>query len=163
ASIDWLSEWTGKVTSWIVLVLTFMISCEVIMRYGFSAPSKFTFDLSWMMFAALSALGLGYVILNDENVRVNILYNGWTLRAKLVVDTIMTLVVFLPVAYILVRFSIDHTAYAWAVGEVGIRGYWMPPLFPIRLIVSIGLFLAALQGISWFVRNLLTVLSRGEQ
>jgi len=158
AGIEWFSERTGKTGAWIALALTLMMSYEVLMRYIFSAPSKWAFDLSWMMFAALIILGLPYVVLHDMNVRMDILYTRWSPRTKLIVDAILTVVVFFPIIYILLRSSIDHTVWSWTASERSRFGYWQPLLWPIRLIVSIGLSILVLQGILWFTRNLLSLL-----
>lgn len=161
-SIDWLNNWTGKITSWLVLILTLMMASEVMMRYLFNAPTKWSYDVSWMMLAAFTALGLGHVLLRDENIRVDIIYSNLTPRTRFAIDTILTLVLLFPVAIILAWSSIDHTVYAWKVDEIGSRGYWMPPMFPVRLVVTIGIVLMAVQSISYFHRNLLALLKKGK-
>ena len=66
--IDRLSAWSGKAVSWLIVVSTFLISYDVLMRYLSKAPFadfiheiwftyNFSFDMSYYLYAILIGCG----------------------------------------------------------------------------------------------------------
>ena len=60
--LDGISEWSGKTVSWLVLVLTLVIGYEIVMRYLFNAPTKWSFDISYMLGGSYFLLGEAYTL-----------------------------------------------------------------------------------------------------
>ena len=53
---DGLSEWVGRVISWLALVLILTLIYEVGSRYFFNAPTIWSHELSTMIFGAFAIL-----------------------------------------------------------------------------------------------------------
>src|SRR5690554_5913656 len=51
--IDHLSTWVGKLFAWAILILTFVVSYEVFMRYALGAPTTWAYDTSYMLYGTL--------------------------------------------------------------------------------------------------------------
>jgi TRAP-type mannitol/chloroaromatic compound transport system permease small subunit len=86
---------------------------------------------------------------------VDIIFNRWSLRTQAIFDSVMYLVIFFPVFYILVGHSIIYAYYSWEIWENSYVSYWQPPVYPIKTVMVIGLVLFALQGIAEFLRVLI--------
>ena len=59
---DRLSAWVGKAFAWVILVMTFGIGYEVVVRYLFRAPTSWAFDISYIMYGALFMMGCAYTL-----------------------------------------------------------------------------------------------------
>lgn len=67
--VDQLSTWVGKTIGWAILVLTFVTSYEVFMRYVFNAPTEWAFDASYILYGALFMLAGAYTLSRNSHVR----------------------------------------------------------------------------------------------
>ena len=75
-AIDRLTETTGKLNSWLVLLLVLLTCYDVMMRYMFHHGSVGLQELEWHIFALLFLIGCAYTLKHDGHVRVDILYRS---------------------------------------------------------------------------------------
>jgi len=152
--VDSISEWTGKVISWLCLALVLVGVYEVIMRYAFNAPTVWAYETSVMLGGTIYIMGFAYVHQHQGHVRVDVLYTHFSPRRKAVIDVICALLFLFPLLAILLDASALFTRHAWAINERLIVTYWKPPAAPFRTIVMIGLSLFTLQCVTQFIRDL---------
>ena len=67
--IDDLSTWVGKIFSWCILILTAVTSYDVVMRYGFSAPTGWAYDTEYILYGTLFMMAGAYTLSQDSHVR----------------------------------------------------------------------------------------------
>ena len=48
--IDKISSWVGQLFSWLIVILTFLITWEVFSRYALNSPNPWSFDLMIMAY-----------------------------------------------------------------------------------------------------------------
>lgn len=151
--IDSISEWSGRIVCWLILLLIFAITYDVGLRYLFSAPTAWSYDLSYMLGGSFMVLGGAYTLLHKGHVRVDIVYSRLSPRAQTILDTILTFFIFFPFMSVLLYYSIDFAVHSVVINEVSSISVWAPAMWPFRwaLVIAISLFL--LQGICWFIRN----------
>jgi len=154
---DWLSEWSGKAASWLIFPLMFTITYEVIMRYGFSAPTVWAFDTGYMVGGGMVSLGMGYVLRQKGHVRVDVLYERFSSRVKLIVDFLLTLILFFPMMAIFIYTSWQYFILSWARGERSGYGIWEPTLIPFRFVVLAAWVILAVAGVAWFIRTVFSL------
>ncbi len=152
--IEWLSEMSGRVVSWICIVLIFVVTYDVAARYLFNAPTVWSYDLGYMIGGTLMVLGGGYTLLHGGHVRVDVLYARLSTKVQLIVDGIFTVLFFFPLMGVLLYYAVVYFLQACATGEVSNMGIWQPVMWPFRLMFPIGIGLFLLQGIAWFSRTL---------
>lgn len=150
---DWLSEWSGKAVSWLIFPLMFTITYEVVMRYGFRAPTVWAFDMGYMIGGAMVSLGMGYVLFQKGHVRVDVMYDKFSSRVKLLVDFILTVLMFFPMMAIFIYTSWQYFILSWMRGERSGYGIWEPSLIPFRLIILAAWIILTIAGIAWFIRT----------
>ena len=51
--IDHISTWSGKASSWIILLLTGAVCVEVVKRYALNAPTSWIFSADYMMYGTM--------------------------------------------------------------------------------------------------------------
>jgi len=119
----------------------------------FDVPPLWTLEVAQFLMVAYFLMGGGYSMQMDSSahVRMDLLYERWSPRTRAIVDsvTIMFLIFYLVV---LLYGAIRSSLYALEYGEKGFSA-WAPPMAPIKIIMSIGIFLTLLQAIATFFRN----------
>jgi TRAP-type mannitol/chloroaromatic compound transport system permease small subunit len=159
-TIDAVSEWSGRAISWLVLILTFVLGYEVVMRYVFNAPTKWAFDISYMLGGSYFVLGQAYTLQKRRHVRIDIFYALFSPRKKALVEIVFYLLFFFPLWGILLWKLIPYVYFSWIMQERSMQGYWMPILYPFKTVMPVGILLFLLQGLAEFSRALIA-LKRG--
>ena len=142
-------------------------------------PSLWTLEVAQFAMIAYFFLGGSYAIQMGSHVRMDLFYDGWSMRRKAAVDliTVLCLITYLAVLF---RGGISSTAYSLgyfgsepfgffadlAPGnkETGTlersRTIWRPYLWPIKAIMCIGIVFMLLQALSELAKDILRL--RGE-
>ncbi len=127
---------------------------SVIARYFFAAPPRWSYDMSFMIGSTAAAVGLSYVHLFRNHVRVDFIANKFPPKVQLGAELLFTVVFFFPLIVVLFHSSIVVAIRSWVTGEVSSLSYWEPPMFPLRAAIAIALLLLMLQGTANFIRDL---------
>ncbi|GAB6152725.1 TRAP transporter small permease subunit [Desulfosporosinus burensis] len=158
--LDFVSEWTGKLISFLIIVLSLVIGYEVIARYLLNAPTIWVHEASGMLFGTYIVLGGAYVLSIGGHVNMDLVYNRLSIRQQALLD-IITFWVFAAFCVTLIWTGWERAWYSIKVMEKS-ASIWGPPLYPIKLVLPIGAFLLLLQGIAKFARDVITLV-KGER
>ena len=161
-SIDRLSAWSGKITSWIVLLMTILISFDITMRY-LSKPIgepifkiwftyTFSYDMSYYLYAILFMLGGAYALSRAQHVRGDIFYRTWPVRVQASIDLALYLFAFFPGMIALVSVGAQWAAASWEIHERSFTTAAAPPLYPLKTVIPIAGTLMVIQGIAETIR-----------
>jgi TRAP-type mannitol/chloroaromatic compound transport system permease small subunit len=161
-SVTSASERIAKIASWLVILLTASICYDVFMRYLFNAPTVWSYALSYMMGATLSAFGLAYVHSVGGNVRVDIIYNKFSPKMKLLLDLFFTIIFFFPLYGLLAYYFGLNTWNAFVIKRYDINSIWYPVVWPYMTAITLGFVFLFVQGIATFLRDLKTLMKGGE-
>ena len=155
----------------------------------FFLPSMWTLEVAQFALVAYYILGGPYSIQMGANVRMDLFYHAWSDRRKAWFDafTVLFLLFYLGVmlygALVSTAYSLGYFGDApfaffgnlvWAFLTAGregageVLGYlersptaWRPLLWPIKVVMCIGVFLMLLQAISELMKDILRL--RGEE
>ncbi|MHA1734872.1 MAG: TRAP transporter small permease subunit [Candidatus Thorarchaeota archaeon] len=152
--LELVNKRTAHVASWLVIATMLLLTYEVAARYVFNAPTAWSYDISYMVGGTFMITGVGYVLTIGRHVRVDVLSAHFSARTRAWVDAILTVVLFFPLTYVMLHFSVKKAIWGWKIGERGGVGYWMPPLSPFRTAICIAVALLLLAGVAWFIRSL---------
>lgn len=156
--IDAVNERVGRWVSRVVIFLVAVVFMDVVMRYVFSTSFVFTQELEWHLFGFIILMGAGYTLLYDQHVRVDVIYQRLSVRARAWVNLIGCLLFLFPGALLIIYTS---SVFAWESMRF-MEGSPDPGGIPFRFIlkgcIPLGFVLFFLQGISMFIRNLHIVL-----
>jgi TRAP-type mannitol/chloroaromatic compound transport system permease small subunit len=146
--IDGFSILVGEIIAWLTLPLMLAMAYEIFVRYAFTAPTVWAYDISRMLYGAMFMIGAGYALQKGVHIRSDFLYRNWSVRTQAMVDITMYVFLFLPAMLIAIWVS---TEWAWKAIENGERGMdttWMPYLGPIKAALPVGILFLMIQGIS---------------
>ena len=152
--VDAISEQGGSYARWFVLFMILVILFEVVMRDFFSAPTFWGYEVTLALGASLYAIGYAYTESKHAHVRVDVFYIHMSPRGRAITDSICGFVFFLPAVGLVAFFAFDKMMWSWDIWEKSIEGYWYPPWYPLRTIISIGWAMLLLQGLAHLYRNL---------
>ena len=118
----------------------------------FFLPSLWTLEIAQFAMVAYYILGGPFSLQVGANVRMDLFYGGWTDRKKAWFDafSILLLIFYLGV---LLYGAIDSTTYSLQYNERSPTA-WRPLLWPIKIIMCVGIFLMLLQAISEFFKDI---------
>jgi len=159
-TIDNINEWMGKTVAWLFIPLTLLIVFDVTLRYVFNMPTIWGWDVNIQLQGAIVVLGGGYVLLHRGHVSIDILANKLPARKRLLMDVIMGIFLIGGIGLLLWRVSLG----AW--NSVLIREHytstWGPIIYPLKVAMTIGIGTMLLQGITDWIRNILTLIHGDE-
>jgi len=136
----------------LALPMTLILFYEVVMRYVFNRPTIWVHETSGYFFGALFVLGGAYTLLHNGHVNVEILHVHLPVRARAAVD-ILTSGVFFLLFGVMFWYGIKLAAISVASLEVS-HTVWGPPVYPIKIMVPIGVLFMMLQGFAKLIRDI---------
>ncbi len=151
-AIESLSVWTGRAFGWCILILTFSVSYEVVVRYVFNAPTVWAFDMMVQMYGALFLMSGAYALAQDTHVRGDILYRFFPVRVQATIDFILYLVFFFPGMLALFWFGAEIAADSWRYKEVSWNSPARIQIYFFKTLIPLAGGLLILQGISECMR-----------
>lgn len=150
--IDALTEWVGQNVKWLVLAAALISAGNALLRYGFGIGSNAGLELQWYMFGAIFLLGAGYTLKHGGHVRIDLILAHLSNRAQWRIEIFGTLFFLIPFSLLMVGLSWPMFLAAWKSGEMSPDAGGLPR-WPVELLLPVGFFLLALQGVSEIIKN----------
>lgn len=147
--------------SWLIYPLVFVVMYEVVMRYIFTNPTNWVYDMTWILYAVFVFLGGAYALHTGTHVKADIIYNMLPKKGQIIFDIISYCVFFFPVMGILVYSTWTYFLKSFAMGDVSPATTWGPLLWPTKLILCISMVMLLLQGIVEFVNAITPLFKKG--
>ena len=156
-TIDAASEFSAKVIIWLVIVLTAMISYEIFSRYVLGAPTKWSFDLSYMIGGTFFMLGEAWTLKRRQHVRIDIFYGRFPKKTRAYINIACYLIFFFPLWGGILWALIPYVQFSWEVGERSMQGYWQPILYPFKTVMPVAVGMLLVQGVAEVLRNIVFI------
>ena len=151
-AIDRISTWVGQAFSWLIVVLTFLISWEVFSRYALDNPHPWAFDVMSMLYGSVFMMAGAYTLSKNGHVRGDVLYGFFPPRLQAGLDLALYFLFFIPGVVALAWAGYNYAADSWAINEHSNITANGPPVYPFKTIIPLaGVFLLA-QGLVEIVR-----------
>ena len=154
---DRLIEWTGRIVSWLTAILVLVICYDVIMRYLFNSSSVAIYELEWHIFALIFLLGAAYALKHDRHVRVDVFYSRFSPKTKAWVNLIGTILLLLPLCWILITAGFDFVANSFRLSESSPDPGGLPARYIIKSAIPIGFCLLFIQAINLIFKSIITL------
>jgi len=146
--IDRFSDVTGRIIAMTMLFLVVTISYEVVMRYGFNAPTVWVYESSFMANGAAFMLACGYALYKGAHVRTDIYWENYSERTKGIIDMISYILLFYPVMITFMLVSFEAAQHSFDTGERSQESVWRVIMWPFRATVPLAAVLLMIQGVS---------------
>ncbi len=154
-AIDQISKTIGHAFSWCALMLTLGTCYEVVVRYVFNNPTSWAFDLSYLMYGALFFMAGAYTLSRGGHVRADMYYRRWPDRTQAAVELVLYVLFFFPGILALMIAGWRYGIEAMRIREVSVNSPAGIPIWPLKMMISVGGALMALQGVAEVLRCVL--------
>lgn len=156
--VDAINYRVGRVAMYLLFVMGAILLYSTLSRILFSVPVNWVLEMSQFILSAYYLLGGAYALQMDQHVRMDLIYSRLDARKRAMTDAFTILfVIFYPV--VLFGGGISSTNYAIQYNQKNYTA-WSPVLWPIKLVMTTGVFLMLLQAISAFFKDL--AIARGK-
>ncbi|MGO4689679.1 TRAP transporter small permease subunit [Glaciibacter sp. 2TAF33] len=155
--VPWL-KWIDRFSTLLAILggiaivgLMLNVALDVVGRFAFNRPLPGTLDLTqfaWM--PALISLGLGYSLLRNEHIRVNLLTAPTGPRTQRVIEIVSMVFTLVTVAFF-IWYGAEKAAEALNFGEKAVGTPWLE-IWPFRWIVAVGMVGLLLQTLATLLR-----------
>jgi TRAP-type mannitol/chloroaromatic compound transport system permease small subunit len=158
-AIDALSTAAGWLAGWLIVPITATVSYEVIARYAFSAPTKWSYEAGYMLYGAQFMLAAAYTLLKGGHIRTDVFYERWSPKTRGRIDAACYLLFFFPGMLCILYAGGVETRHAWEIGErTGLRIWGVSvPMYLLKGVIPLTAALLLLQGVSELVRCVRTI------
>ena len=155
--VDAVNYRIGRFAMYLLFVLMAVMLWSSFARAALT-PAIWTDETGQFLLLGYFMLGGAYSLQLGSAVRMDLFYSRWSDRTRALVDviTILALIFYLGV---LLFGAVESTAYAIEYGEKR-RGLWQPYMWPIKVIMCVGIVMMILQSTSIFFKDLAKL--RGE-
>ncbi len=146
----WINR-IGRYASWLWLLLLLVIVVNVILRYALGEGRIEFEEIQWHIYATGFLFGLGYALLADAHIRVDVLHERLAPTSRAWVELYGLLLLLLPFALLVLIFSVPFVLDSFAVSEVSASPGGLPLRWLMKAMLPLGfifLLLAALSRLS---------------
>ncbi len=151
--IDTINEWCGSVASLLGYLLFVIVVVGVFFRKVLNHPFIWNFEASYMSYAAMFLLGLGYTLKHKMHVNIDIIYSAVGPKAQLALDIIGFILFLIPFAYVSLKSSTIFALQSWQILEHS-QSTWAPPIYPFKTLMPISFALLVLQSIAELIKSI---------
>jgi TRAP-type mannitol/chloroaromatic compound transport system permease small subunit len=152
-AIDAINNRLGRALSWLILVTVLISAANAVVRKAFNVSSNSFLEIQWYLFSAVFLCCAGYTLLRNDHVRIDVVASRLSKRTQTWIDIIGTIFFLFPMAVLMIWLGWPLFADAYARHEVSTNTGGLI-IWPARLLVPIGFFFLALQGISELIKRI---------
>ena len=146
--INFLSEWSGKIFAWCVLILTLIVCYDVVMRYLLNNQTQWGFDVAYILYGTMFMMAGAYTLSRGGHVRADMVYRTLSPKTQAWFDLILYFLFFLPGIVALVYAGVKFAGNSIANQEVSSVTSSGVPIYPFKVVIPVAGFLLLLQGLS---------------
>jgi len=159
---DKVSKFFMLISGFALIVLTLIVTYDVIMRKLFSAGSIALQELEWHLYDVIFLFGIAFTLSKNKHVRVDIFYDKFPFKLKKIINMLSVIIFIVPLATLIIIESIPFIQMSLEQNE----GSGDPGGLPYRWIIKSSIFFAFI--IVWFqsageLKKNLYMLIKGEK
>lgn len=155
--IDKISAWFGKAFAWVILVMTFGVSYEVVARYFMNAPTVWAFDVTYIMYGTLFMMAGAYTLSRDGHVRGDFVYRLWRPPVQATIELVLYFIFFFPGVIALIFAGWKYASRSLKYGEVSQYSSADVPVYQFKLIIVAAGLLLFIQGVAQVCRCIVCI------
>jgi TRAP-type mannitol/chloroaromatic compound transport system permease small subunit len=150
--IDAVNTKIGKWVAWLILLAVIISAGNATVRKAFDLSSNAWLELQWILFSAVFLLCAPWTLLENEHVRIDIVYNLLPRWLRNTIELLGTAFFLLPLAILLVVTGIPFFLNSYEINEQSGNAGGLPQ-WPTKSLVMIAFALLLAQGISELIKR----------
>ncbi len=158
--IEAITKFFGSISAALIPLLAILIGYEVVSRYAFSAPTKWAFEISYMLMGTVLMLAIAFCLQLRRHIRVDFLYDNVSPKKQAIIDFVGFVFFLMPM---LIWCSWGLWVYfleAYKVSEVSGESAWNPIIWPFKFTFTFGFYLLTIQTVVEICKCVLVMMGR---
>jgi len=151
--IDAFTRWTGKRLAWLILVAVVISAVNAIVRKGFDVSSNSWLELQWVLFGIVFLLCSPWTLLDNEHIRIDIVNNLFSKRARNIIDVIGHVFFLMPLCIVMIITGGPFFMRSVEVNEQSGNAGGLPQ-WPAKSLIIIAFVFLLVQGISELIKRI---------
>lgn len=152
ATIEAINAQAARIAAWCVLALVMAQVAIVALRAGFGMGSVWLQESLFYFHAAAFLLTAAQALKEGGHVRVDIIFERLSDRARALIDLCGALLLLIPFMVVLLSVSWPYAARSWAIFERSHESGGLPAVFLLKSLIPLFAVLMALQGLALALR-----------
>ena len=153
SGVDRLNTWLSKYVIWLILIATLVSAINALVRKIFNTSSNAFLEVQWYFFAASFLLASAYTLLNNEHVKIDVIYSRFSRRTQIQIDIFGFLVFLLPMCTAILWFGIPFFIKGFVSNEMSSNAGGLIR-WPVYAMLPLGFGLLWLQGASELIKRI---------
>ena len=161
-AITRISDWGLLLSGILILIMSVLSTYGVGRRYIFNNPEPYSYELSTMLLVACVVFAIAGLQGQRRHLRVDFIAGRLPHDLENMLVNIVTPILALFYVGIITWKSWDNALYSMSIGETS-QSSWEEPLFPIKMMVPIGMALLCLvlaSQLIYGIKNLIHPIKR---
>ena len=159
-SINLINKFAGAICAFLVVLMSVNVFLVVILRYLFGISFIWMQETYVWMHAYIFMLGAGFTYLNDDHVRIDILYKSSSPIYRASVDLFGNIFLLLPFLYIIWTYSFPFVYKSFQMNEISREAGGLSMLYLLKLAILLFVILLFIQAVSKIINNFLYILKK---
>ena len=160
STISYINKIAGFICAIIVVLMSLNVFLVVVLRYLFGISFIWMQETYVWMHAYIFMLGAGFTYLNDDHVRIDIIYRSSSKLYKALVDSIGIIFLLLPFLYIIWNFSYPFVYKSWEMNEISREAGGLSMLYLLKLAILLFVALLSIQAIAKIINNFINIIQK---
>ena len=150
----------GYLCAFLVVLMTLNVFLVVVLRYLFGISFIWMQETYVWMHAYIFMFGAGFTYLNDDHVRIDILYRTASKTYRAFVDLIGNVFLLLPFLFIIWTYSFPFVYKSWEMKEISREAGGLSMLYLLKLAILLFVILLFIQSISKIINSFINIIKK---
>lgn len=152
--IDNITKYVAYLTAVILALLVILVVFDATARYLFSEGSTALQELEWHFFDVVILLSIAFTLRNNAHVRVDIFYEKFSQKTKVLINIFSFLFFVLPLSFLIIYIGIHFVEMSYIQHEAssdpgGLKYRWI-----VKSLMPLAFILLALQAFKELVSDI---------
>lgn len=148
------SHFLSRILAIVFLLMTINIFYDVIMRYFFHNSSVAMQEMEWHLFSIVILFGVSVALMEEGHVRVDFLYDRFSVRKKAVINIVGTVFFLLPLAFLIFFGSFEFVMDSYGMNEISENPGGLPYRWVIKGMIPFAFGILILSSVGYTVKNI---------
>lgn len=151
--IDRVNRFIGRAVGWAILAAVLVSAVNAVIRKAFSISSNAWLELQWYLYGAAFLGAAAYTLLENEHIRIDILYGRWSRRTQHWIDLVGHVLFLMPFVTLMLWLLWPWVLRSIRSGEISMNAGGLV-LWPAKLLLLVGFALLFVQGLSEIIKKI---------
>lgn len=151
--IDRVNSFIGKTVGWAILIAILVSAGNAIVRKMFNVSSNAWLELQWYLYGVAFLGAAAYTLLENEHIRIDILYGHWSRRSQHWIDLIGHVFILMPFVTLMIWLLWPWFWRSFHNGEMSNNAGGLL-LWPAKSLLLIAFILLFFQGLSEIIKKI---------